>query len=400
MRSVADPTVAGLRTAPPAALRLASRTSRAAIAAAVLALAGGCGLFGSSRQPPEPLPAPAADAGVSLQRAWDVSLGAPSGVGFAPMFADASIWAAASDGTVVRIDAATGAVRWRSDAGARLTAGVGTDGSLVAVATRDGAIVAFGADGRRLWGTPIGAEVVNPPAVAAGLVLVRASDNRVIALDAATGTRRWNFQRQNPPLVLRQAGGIAVAGDVAFVGMPGGRIVALDLRSGAPRWDAAFAMPRGTTDIERIADVVGAPVPLAGEVCAVAYQGRIGCLDAASGRSTWARDFSSAAGLDADANGVVSVDASDRVRAFDGRGQPAWERDGFGRRNLSAPVIVGDLVLAGDLQGNVLAFRRSDGRFVARGATDGTAITAPPARTDGLAVFQTVSGGLHALRRQ
>jgi outer membrane protein assembly factor BamB len=96
----------------------------------------------------------------------------------------------------------------------------------------------------------------------------------------------------------------------------------------------------------------------------------------------------------------VSIDASDRVRAFDGRGQPAWERDGFGRRNLSAPAILGDLVLAGDLEGNVLALRRADGRFVARAATDGTAIVAPAARADGLAVFQTTSGGLHGLRRQ
>jgi outer membrane protein assembly factor BamB len=376
------------------------RVQRLGSAAVVLALLGGCGLFGSSRKPPEPVPVVAQDAGVTISRVWTASLGSRSGVGFVPAVADGSIWAAAEDGTVVRVDAATGAPRWRVALGTRLTSGVGTDGRVAVVAARDGSLAAVDADGRRLWTAAIGAEIVNPPVVADGLVLVRASDNRVLAVDATTGKLRWNFQRQNPPLVLRQAGGITVSDGVAYVGMPGGRVAALDLRTGAPRWDAPFAMPRGTTDIERIADVVGAPVANGREVCAVTYQGRIGCLDAGSGRSVWGRDFSSAAGLDADALGVISVDASDRIRAFDRRGEPQWERDGFGRRNLTAPLIHADMAWAGDLEGNLLAFRRADGRFAARAATDGAAIAAAPAAAGDLVVVQTAAGGLFAFRRQ
>jgi outer membrane protein assembly factor BamB len=376
------------------------RARRLATAVLAMALLGGCGLFTSSRQPPEPLPVPAQDAAITVARAWTASLGARSAVGFVPAVADGSVWAAAENGTVLRVDAATGSQRWRIELGMRLTSGVGTDGRVAVVASRDGSLVALDAQGSRAWTAAIGAEVVNPPVVAGGLVLVRASDNRVLAVDAATGERRWTFRRQNPPLVLRQAGGITVSGDIAFVGMPGGRVVALELRTGAPRWDVPFAMPRGTTDIERIADVVGAPVVNGRDVCAVTYQGRIGCLDAVSGRPVWARDFSSAAGLDADSSGVVAVDASDRVRAFDTRGQPAWERDGFGRRNLTAPLVHAEAVWVGDFEGNLLAFRRADGRFAARAATDGAPIAAAPAAAGELVVVQTAAGGLFAFRRQ
>jgi outer membrane protein assembly factor BamB len=378
-------------------MRSAAPDMAARLASVVLALGlAGCGIFGEKREPPEALPAPA--GGASVERVWNTALGAASGVGFAPAVAGGSVWAAAESGTLMRIDAQSGRMLWRVDAGSRLTAGVGTDGSVAVVASRDGSLIAFDAEGQRLWTVPLGAEVVNPPAVADGLVLVRASDNRVIALDAGTGKRRWNFQRQNPPLVLRQAGGISIVDDFAFIGMPGGRIVALDVKAGAPRWDAPFALPRGTTDLERISDVVGAPRVIGRDVCAVAYQGRIGCLDGLTGRPVWSRDFSSASGFDVDERGLVAIDTSNRVRAFSRDGEPQWERTGFARRSLSAPLIAATAVAIGDLEGNLLVLTRSDGTVAARAATDGSPIVAAPARADGLAVVQTSAGGLFAFR--
>jgi outer membrane protein assembly factor BamB len=368
--------------------------SLALVAALVL---GGCGIFGgTTREPPEPLAAPA--GGLSAKPVWNVALGARAPVGFAPAYAGGNVWAAAENGTVVRVDAATGRTLWRTDVGSRLTSGVGSDGQIAVVATRDGALVALDADGNRLWTAPIGTEVINPPAVGGGTVVVRANDNRVIALDAASGKRRWNYQRQNPPLVLRQAGGIALIEDFAFVGMPGGRIVALDVRNGAPRWDAPLAPPRGTTDLERISDVIGAPLVIGREVCAVTYQGRIGCVDGPTGRQIWSREFSSAAGFDADTRGLVSVDTGNRLRAFTRTGEPEWERTGFARRNLSGPAIVAGAIAVGDLQGNLLAFTRADGVFAARATTDGSPIVAAPVPADGIVVVQTSAGGLYAFR--
>ena len=40
-----------------------------------------------------------------------------------------------------------------------------------------------------------------------------------------------------------------------------------------------MALPRGATELERVADVMGNPVVDERQVCAVAYQGRVACFD-------------------------------------------------------------------------------------------------------------------------
>lgn len=361
-----------------------------------VSLLSGCSIFSSSSSPPAPLPA--ASGAIQPTAAWSVSLGANSGPGFVPAIAAGSVWAAAADGTVVRVALDSGQTVWRIKAGTALTAGVGSDGRLAVVATREGELRAFDAEGAQVWTAPVGAEVVTAPSVADGTVVVRASDNRVLAFDANTGKRLWNFQRQNPSLVLRNAGGIAVIPGTAFIGMPGGRLVALALNSGAPRWDVALAQPKGANELERIADVVGSPLVIGREICAVAYQGRIGCFDLATGRLVWSQEFSSATGFDIDDAGLVSADADDRVRALDRRGQAGWRTTGFDRRRLSAPLIAGSSIALGDREGRVLWLTRSEGILGAVTATDGKPIVAPPVGAQGLVVVQTTGGSLHAWR--
>lgn len=376
--------------------RAGHRMRHAAAVFAALAVLGGCSLFGSSRTPPDPLPAPSGE--IKPAPMWTATLGARSGIGFVPVAIGDSVWAAAQDGTVARLDADTGRTTWRVSVGKPLSAGVGTDGTTTVVATRDGTLVALDAQGATRWTAPVGSEVVSAPAVADGTVLVRTSDNRVVAYDTDSGKRRWQYQRQNPPLVLRNSGGIAMVPGLAFVGMPGGRMVALSLGSGAPRWDVPLAQPKGATELERIADIVGSPLVIGRELCAASYQGRVGCLDAATGAPVWIRDFSSAVGLDVDNRGVVLPDANDVVHAFDRGGQPAWQQKGFARRRLAAPLIVGSGVAIGDVEGNVLWLSRADGTLAAVTKTDGKPIVAPPAAVGSMLVVQTSGGTLHAFR--
>jgi outer membrane protein assembly factor BamB len=359
-------------------------------------LLAGCSLFSKPKRVPDPLPVPSGAARVDP--AWNVALGAASGVGFAPAVVGDAVWAAAQNGTIAVFDLDTGRERWRILAGKPLSAGVGTDGTTGVVVSRDGALLAFDANGRALWSVSLGGEVITAPAVADGVVLLRTSDNRVLAFDAASGKRRWTYQRQNPPLVLRNSGGIAMVPGVGFVGMPGGRLAALSLGSGAPRWDVPLATPRGANELERVTDVVGTPLVIGRELCAVTYQGRIGCLDLSSGAPVWSREFSSAVGFDVDNSGLISPDADDTVHAFDRRGTPVWQQKGYAGRRLSAPLIVGRLVILGDYQGNLLWLSRDDGTLAAVTRTDGTAVVASAAASGRVVVSQTSGGALHAFR--
>ena len=361
-------------------------------------LVGGCSLFGTSKPQPEPLPVPS--GALKVVPAWSAALGAPSGVGFAPVVASDSVWAAAENGAITRLDLASGRVQWQVSVGKALTSGVGTDGSTAVVASRDGELIALGGDGSRKWAARLGGEVVTPPAVADGSVVLRTSDNRVLAFDVETGKQRWSFQRQNPTLVLRNSGGIAIAPGVAFVGMPGGRLVALTLANGAPRYDVPLAQPKGANELERIADVVGTPLVIGRDLCAVTYQGRIGCVEVTNGNPIWFKEFSSASGFDVDNRGLIAADADDTVQAFDRRGTPMWTKKGFARRRLSAPLITGSAVAFGDLQGNLLWLSRADGTLLAISRTDGKPIVAPAAAAGSTLVVQTSGGTLHAFRTE
>ena len=64
-------------------------------------LLAGCGVFGTPKKPPDPLPA--ASAAVRVTPLWRVSLGSSSGIGFAPVAIGDAVWAATADGTVLKL---------------------------------------------------------------------------------------------------------------------------------------------------------------------------------------------------------------------------------------------------------------------------------------------------------
>jgi outer membrane protein assembly factor BamB len=184
---------------------------------------------------PAPLPSLTANQAPPLRAGWKVPIGR-AGVGFAPVVAAGYVWAASERGDLVRVDLESGEPVWRIALGKPLVAGIGTNDEVGVVATRDGQLVAFGADGKERWRVAVGSEIVSIPAVGGGLVVLRAADNRVSAWDADTGKRRWTFQRQLPSLVLRQTNSPAVTVAAVFVGLPGGS----PGRLGRPEWGPAL----------------------------------------------------------------------------------------------------------------------------------------------------------------
>ena len=178
--------------------------------AGALLMLSGCSLF--TGKAPSNLPAPLVEFTQSLnvRQVWTVSIGSASIFAFAPAADGGSVHAASADGTVARVDAATGAVAWRINAGMRLTGGAGSDGNIVAVAGEKGILLAFDARGKKRWQAQVSSEILSAPGVGQGLVIVRSLDNRISAYDADTGERRWAVLRTLPSLTLRSASGVLV----------------------------------------------------------------------------------------------------------------------------------------------------------------------------------------------
>jgi outer membrane protein assembly factor BamB len=334
---------------------------------------------------------------LSVRPAWSLNLSGGAPVGFAPIEASGAVIAATGDGTVVKVDAATGRLSWRADLGLKLSAGAGSDGTTTAVGTSKGEVLALDETGKIKWRANVSSEVLAPPAVGQGLVVVRSADNRIFAFESDTGKRRWLYQRPSPSLTLRSPSGIVVSEAGIYAGFAGGRLVSLAPSNGALRWEAPVANPRGATELERIADVVGTPVVAGREICAVSFQGRIACFDAANGSPVWARDASSSSGLEVDGRFAFVPDERSVVLAFAREGgSNVWKQDKLLYRGVSAPVSTGRAVALGDAKGYVHWLSRDDGSFLARSATDGKAIHAAPVDVAKGIVVQSGSGSLFA----
>lgn len=331
-----------------------------------------------------------------LDRAWHVSVGEDGRFRFEPALANDSVYVAGHDGVVLRMDGADAA--WRVKLGKKLSSGVGTDGRLVVVVAEDGEAIGLNAsDGSVRWKAAVNAEVLAPAAIGAGMVVLRASDHRLIALDSQNGERRWVYQRPTPPLALRNFAGVVVEGGVVVAGFPGGKVAAVNLANGAALWELTVAQPRGATELERMTDVAGDPVIGGRQLCAIAYQGRVGCFDGSNGASLWSREMSSTVGMSRDGDVLYVTDDKDAVFAMDtATGATQWSNEGFARRALTRPLPVGKLLVVGDGAGYVHVLTRAEGKLVGRVRADSSGIAvAPQAWNDGF-VVQTRSGDVYA----
>lgn len=369
----------------------------------MVALVAGCSSLNPFASKPAPRNPPAAlqelKPAMAVRTAWSANVGSSGNYVFTPALSGGSVFAAGADGTLARIDAASGRSVWRINVGAPLTAGVGSDGTTVAVVAEKGILMAFDAEGKLRWKVQASSEVLSAPAVGQGLVIVRSADNRVAAYDTSSGTRRWVAQRPTPPLTLRSAPGLVVGGNNVYVGLPGGRLLALALSNGGARWEVAVGDPRGTTELERIADMSGTPVLQGGEVCAVAYQGRLACFDATSGAARWGKELSSEVGVGVDERHVYAADVAGNITAFvRGSGSGAWRNNKLSYRRLSTPVATGKSVAVGDFEGYVHFLSREDGALLARVPTDGSQVNAAiSGASNGVVIVQTKAGTIAAL---
>jgi outer membrane protein assembly factor BamB len=363
-----------------------------ALALAALALAG----CGSDTVKPAALTdfKPTAQARVG----WRASVGEAKPYLFTPAFRGGAVYAASHEGRLAKFDAGNGKQVWRVDTKHRLSGGVGADAGLVLVGSDKGVVLAYGEDGKLRWSAQVPSEILSAPRAAEGIVVVRSGDGRITGLDAANGQRKWEHQFTLPPLVLRADSGVTLQRGLVLAGLPGGRMLALNLATGTPVWETVIAQPKGSNEIERITDIGAAPVVDGDQACAVAYQGRVACVDIAKGTLTWGRDASSAGALNIDPITVYLTDARGAVLAFEKQsGATLWKQEKLANRGVTGPTAVGDFVLVGDFEGYVHVLNGDTGAFVARIKTDGSPVLSEPLRVGSGVIVQTQSGGLYAI---
>lgn len=380
----------------------------------VLALAvlgvGGCDTikgtynswFGASVPAAKPAELVQIRATVSPRIAWQSTIGAADKTVFFPSVFGNAVWVTGATGQIAAFAANTGAVTTRFEVGQRIASGIAAGSAMVVVGTARGELLAFSSVGKAMWKAQLPGEILAPPAVEGDLVVARSGDGTIYGFDAASGKRRWVYQRQAPTLSVRSHAGVVISRGLVVAGFPGGRLVAVSAVNGGAAWDGIVALPKGTTELERVADVTSPPVVDEARACAVAYQGRVVCFDAVRGTAIWGRDVSSFSGMAADNRNLYVTDDKNAVVALDKtNGSSVWKQDKMFGRGVSRPLALGRYVIVGDYQGYVHLLSREDGSFAARIATDGSQIAAAPIALD-ISTFlvQTRNGGVFAISVQ
>jgi outer membrane protein assembly factor BamB len=241
-------------------------------------------------------------------------------------------------------------------------------------------------DRTALWTFKTGGAIEAAPVLTGGRVLVCSRDGSLYAVDAESGKQLW------PAHLAEYGDRLSSPGLVAgkcVIGTTDGLIEALDPATGAAAWNYAA---EGSVRNEVTGSLDGA---LAGFGCST---GIAHFLRSANGQRAFTLKtdgrIEAAVAFGPGRAYVASRDA--KVYALDtAKGTVAWSFAG-GDDFLAAPVVVGDVVVAGARNGEVYGIGAADGKERWRVATNGR-IRAPGAASGSTVAIASEDGVLYAI---
>ena len=364
---------------------------------AALTLLGALTACGSSK--PEPAPLESLDAKSAAARftvAWSTRVGEVQPTAVLAV-AGGRVAVASADGDLVALDVASGREAWRAQVKGKVSAATGFDGRYAAVVTDANELQVFD-QGKLLWQERQPGRVLTAPVVAGERVFLQAVDRSVRAYDVLDGRWLWSYQRPGAePLALGSRLVIQPFRDTLLVGQ-GNRLVGLDPLKGTARFDVNVGTPRGSNEVERLADLVGPMARVDDEACVRVFQFSVACLELNRGSVRWSRPQAGTQAVAADLRMVVGADGSDRLTAWKTEnGDFLWRVDRFAHRGLGTPVIWGDRIVFGDAKDYVHILAKADGRTLGRIELD-SPLMAPPVVAGDVLLVLTRKGTVSALR--
>ncbi|WP_201617033.1 outer membrane protein assembly factor BamB [Psychrobacter urativorans] len=265
---------------------------------------------------------------------------------------------------------------WSINVGEQITGGVALDAfsQTAVISTRGGKVLAFDSmTGSKRWQQQLSGSVLTPALISNNRVILSGNDGLLHGLSLQTGQSVWQFTTQVPAISVRGAAAPTLLDDkTALIATADGRLHAITTDSGLPQWSRRVGVGVGSSEVERMSDVDGMPIVDNNQLFAVSYSGQLLGIDLASRQVMFVNELASLKALAVNNQQVIGTSLDGKVIAYNrSNGQTLWESDALGYRELTNPVMIGNYIAVGDLDGVVHLFDPATGNIVSRVQTKG-----------------------------
>ena len=255
-----------------------------------------------------------------------------------------------------------------------LSSGVEAAEGTVIVGNKKGQLFALDQiTGEQKWTAQLTGAILSVPLIQSSRVITVANDGTVYAHDLATGQQVWTYNLPNVQLSLRgMASPVALDSRTVLIAASNAYVYALDVLTGIPRMQRRVAVSEGRSDIQRLNDIDGDPVVSGQFLVTTSFQGQVTVTDLASQQVVWSADASSVQRPEVFNNTVYVAQADGKITAYAlTTGEQLWQNDQLLNRQLSNPVVLGQDLVVGDLDGVLHLIDPNSGQIVGRSKTSG-----------------------------
>lgn len=272
------------------------------------------------------------------------------------------------------------------------------DGRIVAV-TGFGTAVAFSAEsGGRAWTVTLPEPARGAPTISGGRAYFVTARNNVLALNLADGATVWTYAGVPETAGLVSSASPAVYGGNVIVPSSSGELLALDAATGTLKWQGTLARGARYSAVAGLSAIPGRPVVLDGTVYAGGVSGRMIAIKATGGLPIWDKQIASAYTPSVSGNGIFVVTLANEVMALDrNTGKVAWSvrLPSEKGETWAGPTLAGGNLWVGSNKGRLIAVSAATGAIGAQRSI-GEPIYLPPIVVGGSLIVMSGRGSITA----
>lgn len=265
-------------------------------------------------------------------------------------------------GKVVALNRDDGRVLWSTPVSGAIDSEARHDPARrqVYVGTDDGFLYAVDpAGGSVRWSYKGKGSIERRPELSADAVYASSSSDRVVALEAATGRWRWQYEREPPDgFTIHGHAGPRFHRGLVYAGFSDGFLVALDGATGDVIWARSLAAAS-----DQFVDVDATPLVLGEMLVASSYSGGLYALRARDGEVTWRLVVAGASAVGLAAGRLYVAAPRDGLAAFTPTGQVLWRQGLAEAGDFAGPIAVGPYLVFSASRAGLFVVDRASGRL-------------------------------------